>query len=91
MSSYKEFDMDIVKLNNIYNINNSSVEGIKYSDIMDIIVKKFDKRKEKIKEKKKKKRDNLVKNNAPNKNWNLFEMDNNTNSSEGYKNDKQET
>ena len=32
-----------------------------------------------------------MKNNASNKDWHLFQMDNNTNSSEGYKNDKQET
>ena len=32
-----------------------------------------------------------VKNNAPNKDWQLYQMDNNTNSSEGYKNDKKET
>ena len=90
MNNYQKFNKDIVKFNKFFNINNSSVEGIKYSDIMNIIVKELDKRDKKIKENKKE-RDDLMKNNAPNKDWQLYQMDNNTNSSEGYKNDKKET
>ena len=56
MNNYQKFNKDIVKFNKFFNINNSSVEGIKYSDIMNIIVKELDKRDKKIKEVKKEKR-----------------------------------
>lgn len=91
MNNYKKFNKDIVRFNKFYNINNTTVEGIKYSDIMNIIVKELDKRDKKNTKEEKQKIANLMKNNAPNKDWQLYQIKNKTNSSKGYKNDKQET
>ena len=90
MNSYKKFNMDIVKFNNFFKINNTRVEGIKYSTIMNIIVKEFDNREKKNKKKKKERRDDLEKKNASNKDWQLYQMEHNTNSSEGYQSGKKE-
>ena len=91
MNSYdKKFNKDIVRLNNFYKINNTRIEGIKYSAIMNIIVKEFDKRGENNRQKEKEKRDDVERKNKPNKDWQLYQMDHKTNSPEGYHSGKKE-
>jgi len=77
MNTYKKFNMDIDRFNKFYNINNSEVEGIKYSYIMNIIVKEFDNRKQKKKEQEQ----NIT--NGVNKNNNSFNKYQNANKGKG--------
>ena len=81
----KDGKMTSKSFNDHYRIETSEIYGIKYSDIMDIISNEYDKREQKIKEMKKQKRDDLVKKNAPNKKWQLHQMNLETNSSDASK------